>query len=352
MAWHIVEKFIEQVGQHSTLVGKFWTTFFFVLRFLMVVSIADTVFGDEQGNFVCNTLTPGCQNVCFNDFSPISLIRLWALQVLSVAIPAIIFMVYTAHKLTKIDHARKLKKKEEDKKKREKEESRKLRQESREKARRQMTEEEPPEYRFAGIHSVDATTEKAAKEVAEKEKDDKKKDDDEKKDEIVATKLAADTPPRLFLAYVSQVIFRLIIEVGFMIIQFNIYVYKFYVPELFKCSRWPCPNVVDCFVSRPKEKTVMLWIMFGTGIIMIALNLVELYHLGMRKVYDAWKRRGEDITKQYKLPSNSMPQFSRGYGGYNRYRGGYPQAVGIRVGYARSSLSGEGGGDYDGDEFI
>ena len=81
MAWHIVEKLLEQTAEHSTLVGKFWVTFFFVLRFLMVVSIADTVFGDEQGKFVCNTLTPGCENVCFNDFSPVSLIRLWALQV-------------------------------------------------------------------------------------------------------------------------------------------------------------------------------------------------------------------------------------------------------------------------------
>ena len=83
MAWHIMEKLVEQVAQHSTLIGKFWSTFFFVLRFLMVVSIADSVFGDEQDKFVCNTLTPGCSNVCFNDFSPVSLIRLWALQVTS-----------------------------------------------------------------------------------------------------------------------------------------------------------------------------------------------------------------------------------------------------------------------------
>ena len=81
MAWHIVEKFLEQVAEHSTLVGKFWVTFFFILRFLIVVSIADNVFEDEQEEFVCNILTPGCKNVCFNDFSPISLIRLWALQV-------------------------------------------------------------------------------------------------------------------------------------------------------------------------------------------------------------------------------------------------------------------------------
>ena len=76
MAWHIVEKFLKQVVEHSTLMGKFWVTFFFALSFLLVVSIADTVFKDEQEAFVCNTLTPGCENICFNDFSPISLIRL------------------------------------------------------------------------------------------------------------------------------------------------------------------------------------------------------------------------------------------------------------------------------------
>ena len=81
MGWHLVEKFLEQVAEHSTLIGKFWVTFFFVLRLLLVVSIADNIFEDEQESFVCNTQTPGCENVCFNDFSPISLIRLWALQV-------------------------------------------------------------------------------------------------------------------------------------------------------------------------------------------------------------------------------------------------------------------------------
>lgn len=350
MAWHIVEKLIEQVAQHSTLVGKFWTTFFFVLRFLMVVSIADSVFGDEQGAFVCNTLTPGCENVCYNDFSPISMIRLWALQILSVAIPSIIFIVYTAHKLAKIDQARKLKKAAEAKKQKQLKEAKRLREEAREKALRRRTGEGPPEYNLIhgpDGHITEVAKEKGAKEAPEKEE---KAEDDKKDSDVVATKLGPDTPPRLFIAYVTQVIFRLAMEVVFMVIQFNIYVYKFYVPELFKCSRWPCPNVVDCFVSRPKEKTIMLWVMFGTGCIMIVLNLIELYHLGLRKISEAWRRRGEDITKEYKV--SNMPTFGRGYGGYNRYRGGYPQAVGIRVGYARSSISGEGGNDFDGDEFI
>ena len=81
---------------------------------------------------------------------------------------------------------------------------------------------------------------------------------------------------------------------------------------------------------------------------MIILNVVELYHIGIHKIWEAWKTRGNDITKKYKVASNSLPHFGNG----RNYPRGYPQAVGIRVGYARSSLSGEGGGDFDGDQFI
>lgn len=337
MAWHIMEKLVEQVAQHSTLVGKFWSTFFFVLRFLMVVSIADSVFGDEQGAFVCNTLTPGCSNVCFNDFSPISLIRLWALQILGVSLPTVIFMVYTAHKMEKISQAKKIRKEEQEKVKKQKEEAKKIRDEARKKMiedkKRRAAEGHPPDYNH------EPTV------VAKKEE----KKDDGDDDKVVATQLTEDNPSRLMLAYVAQVVFRLTVEVVFMVVQFNTYVYKFWVPELFKCSRWPCPDVVDCFISRPKEKTIMLWIMFGTGVIMILLCLIELYHIGTTKIMEAWRDRGQDITKEYKQVTNSMPSFGRHHG---RYQRGYPQAVGIRVGYARSSLSGEGGNDFDGDEFI
>ena len=85
---------------------------------------------------------------------------------------------------------------------------------------------------------------------------------------------------------------------------------------------------------------------------MIVLNIVELYHLGIRKMWGAWKNRGQDITKEYKQVNN-LPTFGgagRYYGG--RYPRGFPQAVGLRVGYARSSISGEGGNDFDGDRFI
>jgi len=296
----------------------------------MVVSIADTSFGDERGNFDCNIQTPGCENVCFNDFSPISLLRLWALQILAVSLPAVIFMVYTAHKMEKIAQAKKLKTEEMEKKKKQREVVKKMRAQIRKR-------NQPPGYEDA---------EEKVDEAKEEKKEEKKDDDDGK---VVATKLDSDTPSRLMLAYVAQVLLRLIIEIAFMTVQYHTYSFKFWIPEIFKCSRYPCPNVVDCFISRPKEKTIILWIMFSTGLIMIILNVVELYHIGAAKMWEAWRTRGQDITKQYKVASSSLPMFG---GGGRNYRGGYPQAVGIRVGYARSSISGEGGNDFDGDQYI
>jgi len=339
MAWHILEQLLEQTAAHSTLVGKFWTTFFFVLRFLMVVSIADTVYGDDKDDFECNVETPGCENVCFNDYSPISLIRLWAFQILCVALPAVIFMVYTAHKMEKISQAKKLKAEEQEKKKKQREVVEKMRANFRKKSnveRRKTGSTNPPGY-AESVMDVDKPEEK---------KEEKKDDDDAK---VCATKLDTDTPSRLMLAYIAQVVLRLVIEIAFMTVQYHTYSFKFWVPEIFKCARYPCPNVVDCFVSRPKEKTIVLWIMFSTGLVMIILNVVELYHIGAAKIWEAWSTRGDDITKRYKVQSNSMPMFG---GNGRNYRGGYPQAVGIRVGYARSSLSGEGGNDFDGDQFI
>ena len=32
---------------------------------------------------------------------------------------------------------------------------------------------------------------------------------------------------------------------------------------MFKCEGFPCPHVVDCFISRPAEKTIFLNFMLG-----------------------------------------------------------------------------------------
>ena len=99
MAWHIIEKLLEEVAKHSTFVGKVWITAIFLFRIVVVTRICDTVYHDEQAAFRCNIKQPGCENVCFNDFSPISHVRFWGFQIIAVALPSILFIVYAAHEV-------------------------------------------------------------------------------------------------------------------------------------------------------------------------------------------------------------------------------------------------------------
>jgi len=44
------------------------------------------------------------------------------------------------------------------------------------------------------------------------------------------------------------------------------FLYGLVVPELFVCPKHdPCPKPVDCYVSRPMEKSCLMWLMYGLG---------------------------------------------------------------------------------------
>ncbi|CAK8672104.1 unnamed protein product [Clavelina lepadiformis] len=98
MSWHFLERWVEKANQYSTLVGKIWITFLIVCRMVIVASVGDRVYSDEQSEFKCNTLQPGCTNVCFNQFSPISHLRFWSFQILVVATPSVLFAIFSGHK--------------------------------------------------------------------------------------------------------------------------------------------------------------------------------------------------------------------------------------------------------------
>jgi len=55
------------------------------------------VWGDEQSDFVCNTKQPGCKNVCYDHAFPISHIRFWVLQIISVATPTLVYLGHVLH---------------------------------------------------------------------------------------------------------------------------------------------------------------------------------------------------------------------------------------------------------------
>ena len=49
--WHVLEKYLEETGAHSTLVGKYWITLFLALRLLTLVAVSEVGFGEDyKGN--------------------------------------------------------------------------------------------------------------------------------------------------------------------------------------------------------------------------------------------------------------------------------------------------------------
>lgn len=87
-----------------------------LFRMLTVVTIGSSVYGDEQGAFKCDTLQPGCQQVCFNRFSPISHMRFWSFQILFISIPAFVFYVFAGKQVDSVHRLENAQKKVESKK--------------------------------------------------------------------------------------------------------------------------------------------------------------------------------------------------------------------------------------------
>ncbi|CAO2579459.1 Gap junction delta-2 protein [Lemmus lemmus] len=114
--------------------------------------------------------------------------------------------------------------------------------------------------------------------------------------------------------YIIQVVFRNALEIGFLVGQY--FLYGFSVPGLYECNRYPCIKEVECYVSRPTEKTVFLVFMFAVSGICVVLNLAELNHLGWRKIKLAVrgaqaKRKSVYEIRNKDLPRVSVPNFGR-----------------------------------------
>lgn len=87
----------------------------------------------------------------------------------------------------------------------------------------------------------------------------------------------------LFYTYVASLICKTAFEVGSLLVFY--YVYNgFQLPMLLRCDQTPCPNTVDCFISKGTEKTIFLYIMACTSILCIVLNSVELLYIIWKQV--------------------------------------------------------------------
>jgi len=87
----------EKLLKYSTPFGNIWVATTFLCRLIPLATIGDAAYGDEQDNFECVTTQPGCSQMCYNKFSPMSHIRFWAMQILILCFPSLIFSMIAAN---------------------------------------------------------------------------------------------------------------------------------------------------------------------------------------------------------------------------------------------------------------
>ncbi|XP_038657105.1 gap junction beta-4 protein-like [Scyliorhinus canicula] len=108
MNWAFLQGILSGVNKYSTGFGRIWLSVLFLFRVMVYVVAAERVWGDDQKDFECNVKQPGCENVCFDFYFPVSHIRLWALQLIFVSTPSLLVVMHVAYRE---DRERKNKKK-------------------------------------------------------------------------------------------------------------------------------------------------------------------------------------------------------------------------------------------------
>lgn len=214
--WGFLSSLLDKVQSHSTVVGKVWLSVLFIFRIMVLGAGAEKVWGDEQSSMVCNTKQPGCKNVCYDQAFPISHIRFWVLQIIFVSTPSLIYLGHVLHVIHKENKLR--------------------------------------EYKQA--HSGETMV-----------KNPKYSDD----------KGHVQIKGNLLGNYMVSIFFRIILEIAFIVGQY--YLYGFVMVPQIVCIRDPCPFTVECFMSRPTEKTIFIIFMLVVACVSLLLNVAEIFYL-------------------------------------------------------------------------
>lgn len=227
--WDFLGRLLDKVQMHSTVVGKIWLTVLFVFRILVLCAGAEKVWGDEQSDFTCNTLQPGCENVCYDKAFPISHIRFWVLQIISVSTPTLAYLGHVVH----VIHAEK-------------------------KVREMMNDAQLPKKGF-------------------------------KFPKYISGSGKVNIRGSLLRSYILSLLCKILLEVAFIFGQY--YLYGFTLQFQYVCNNFPCPHKVDCFLSRPTEKSIFIWFMLVVACVSLLLNVIEILYLCVKKINQCLSRK-------------------------------------------------------------
>ncbi|XP_066540137.1 gap junction delta-4 protein [Hoplias malabaricus] len=245
------------LNYNITIVGKVWLVLMIFLRILVLFFAGSPLYQDEQDRFVCNTIQPGCANVCYDIFAPLSLFRFWLVQLTSICLPYIMFVVYVVHKVTS------------------------------------NLPLDPERMKFGSLYRI--YQEPSLNEAS-----------------LLKSTVSSETGRlRHFTgAYIFQLLLRILLEAGFGAAHY--YLFGFHIPKRFMCQQSPCTIMVDCYISRPTEKTIMLNFMLGTAAMSLLLNILELICAIKRSVRRKCKKKML-LDKMY----DEEKYFVAGNGGIN-----------------------------------
>ncbi|CAN9507566.1 unnamed protein product [Ophioblennius macclurei] len=253
--WSYLSSLLDKVQSHSTVVGKIWMSVLFLFRIFVLGAAADKVWGDEVSEFYCDSLEPGCDHACYNWKFPISFVHYWVLQIIFVSTPTLVYLGHAVHVIHR--------------------EKRMLEQMNDGRLfRKPKYTDDRGKVRLRGV---------------------------------------------LFCTYVTQLVFTILLEVGFCVGQYFIFGSVF-VDPFFHCSTSPCADIsgAQCSVSRPTEKSIFIVFMLVVSGISVVLNIVEIVYLLCNRRREANKKsRGQQYSKnwqQYPLNrawnGNSFPMES------------------------------------------
>ncbi|XP_054462665.1 gap junction beta-3 protein-like [Anoplopoma fimbria] len=223
MDWKFLQGLLSGVNKYSTAFGRIWLSVVFVFRVLVFVVAAERVWSDDQGQFDCNTRQPGCTNLCYDHFFPISHIRLWALQLIFVTCPSFMVVLHVAYR-------------------------------------------DERERKYRAKHGAD-------------------------------TQLYENTGQKhggLWWTYLMSLFIKTFCEITFLYLLHYVYD-SFKLPRKVQCDVSPCPNLVDCYIARPTEKTVFTYFMVGASVLCVVLNISEIFYLVTLRL--CHKRSKEEVRR-------------------------------------------------------
>ncbi|XP_061610036.1 gap junction Cx32.2 protein-like [Phyllopteryx taeniolatus] len=260
--WSYLSKLLHKVQAHSTVVGKIWMSVLFIFRIFVLGAAADNVWGDELSEFYCDSKEPGCTNSCYNWMFPMSYVHYWVLQITFVSTPT---LVYLGHAVLIIHKEKK------------------------------MIELEQSKINGTALKTPKYTDERGKVKIK----------------------------GILFYTYMTQLVFKIILEVGFTIGQFYVFG-PLKVVSNFHCKNSP-PCALEsgsrCYISRPTEKTIFIFFMLAVSGISVLLNIVEIVYLLCNK---GQRAKRQLAAQSHVLTAKPCAPTTPAWGAVRNQYGGYP----------------------------